>query len=234
LEYRYIPPVARFLSELADGAAGEVKMVSVREHRFPFLTKVDNWNRFNRYTGGTLVEKCCHFFDLMQLVVGAPATRVYASGGQAVNHIAERYDGATPDILDNAYVVIDYANGARGCLDLCMFAEATRNEQELVAVGDRGKVEAFVPQGLVRVGTRESREIDEYDASHDERVAYAGFHHGASYLELAAFADAIRAGSPPSVGVEQGLASVAVGLAAHRSIDEGRPVTMRELTEVSP
>ena len=41
---------------------------SVREHRLPFLTKVDNWNRFNRNTGGTLVEKCCHFFDLMHRI----------------------------------------------------------------------------------------------------------------------------------------------------------------------
>jgi predicted dehydrogenase len=208
-------------------------MVFVREHRFPFLAKVDNWNRFNRFTGGTLVEKCCHFFDLMRLVAGAPPVRVYASGAQDVNHRTENYDGLTPDIIDNAYVVIDYANGVRGCLDLCMFAEATRNEQELVAVGDRGKVEAFVPDGLVRVGDRKSREIDEFDASHDERVAYAGFHHGASYLELAAFTDAIRAGTAPEVGVEQGLWSVAVGLAAHRSIDERRPVELQEVMEAS-
>lgn len=45
-----------------------------------------------------------------------------------------------PDILDNAYVVVDYANGARGMLDLCMFAEGSRNEQEICVVGDRGKV----------------------------------------------------------------------------------------------
>jgi predicted dehydrogenase len=231
LEYRYIPPVARFLSELADGAAGDVKMVFVREHRFPFLAKVDNWNRFNRFTGGTLVEKCCHFFDLMGLVAGAPAVRVYASGAQDVNHRTENYDGATPDIIDNAYVVIDYANGTRGCLDLCMFAEATRNEQELVAVGDRGKIEAFVPEGLVRVGERKSREIEEFDASRDERVAYTGFHHGASYLELAAFTDAIRTGAAPEVGPEQGLWSVAVGLAAQRSINECRPVELRDVLE---
>ncbi len=45
-----------------------------------------------------------------------------------------------PDILDNAYVVVDYENGARGMLDLCMFAEGSRNEQEICVVGDIGKV----------------------------------------------------------------------------------------------
>lgn len=45
-----------------------------------------------------------------------------------------------PDILDNAYVIVEYENGSRGVLDLCMFAEGTRNEQEICVVGDAGKV----------------------------------------------------------------------------------------------
>jgi predicted dehydrogenase len=229
LEYRYMPPVARFIAETAGGAAGDLRMVFVREHRFPFLPKVGNWNRFNRNTGGTLVEKCCHFFDLMRLVAGADPVRVLASGGQDVNHLDEEYDGERPDILDNAYVIVDFANGVRGCLDLCMFAEGSRNEQELSVVGTKGKVEAFVPDGIVRVGDRATQQVREIDAAHDNRIAYEGFHHGASYLELAAFCDAIRTGTPPAVTVHDGLWSVATGVAAHWSIDEGRPVELREL-----
>lgn len=45
-----------------------------------------------------------------------------------------------PDILDNAYVIVEYANGSRGMLDLCMFAEGSQNEQEVCVVGDAGKV----------------------------------------------------------------------------------------------
>jgi hypothetical protein len=165
----------------------------------------------------------------MQLVVRSRAVRVYASGAQDVNHRDERYDGERPDIIDNAFVVVDYASGARGCLDLCMFAEASANEQELVAVGDRGKVEAFVPGGTVRVGVRDSREVEEFDAAHDERAAYTGFHHGASYLELLAFTDAVNEGGRAEVGVVDGLWSVAVGVAAQRSIEERRAVDMREL-----
>jgi predicted dehydrogenase len=54
---------------------------------------VDNWNRFNKNTGGTLVEKCCHFFDLMTLIANSNPVRVMASGAQTVNHLDERYDG---------------------------------------------------------------------------------------------------------------------------------------------
>ena len=51
------------------GRVGTLQMLSIREHRFPFLPKVGDWNRFSRNTGGTMVEKCCHFFDLMRLII---------------------------------------------------------------------------------------------------------------------------------------------------------------------
>ena len=127
LEYRYMPAVARLVDEVRAGTIGRVRMVAIREHRFPFLTKVGDWNRFSRNTGGTLVEKCCHFFDLMNHITGATPVRVFASGAQDVNHLDERYDDEVPDILDNAYVVVDYDDGTRAALDLCMFAEGSEH-----------------------------------------------------------------------------------------------------------
>lgn len=154
LEYRYMPPVAKLIEIVKSEALGHVKMVGIREHRFPFLVKVNNWNRFNCNSGGTLVEKCCHFFDLMRLFVGSNPVRVMASGAIDVNHKDEIYDGKVPDIIDNAYVIVEFENGSRGMLDLCMFAEGSKNEQEISVVGDVGKGEAFVPESIVRYGTR--------------------------------------------------------------------------------
>jgi predicted dehydrogenase len=234
LEYRFMAPVRILLEQIAAGATGELRMLAIREHRFPFLPKVDDWNRFTRNTGGTLVEKCCHFFDLMNLAMrtsrrGDRPVRVFASGAQDVNHLDERYDGAVPDIMDNAYVIVDYASGARAALDLCMFAEVGTNEQELVAVGPRGKIEASIPgPGFVSVGDRTSRTITKIDAAIGADVAYVGAHHGASYLEVAAFIDAVRDDTPPLVTVVDGVWAVAVGAAAHRSIEQARPVALRE------
>lgn len=45
-----------------------------------------------------------------------------------------------PDIIDNAYVIVEFENGSRGLLDLCMFAEGSKNEQEISVVGQIGKV----------------------------------------------------------------------------------------------
>ena len=57
MEYRYMPPVARLINEVSKGTIGSLKMLSIREHRFPFLVKVNDWNRFSKNTGGTMVEK---------------------------------------------------------------------------------------------------------------------------------------------------------------------------------
>jgi myo-inositol 2-dehydrogenase / D-chiro-inositol 1-dehydrogenase len=234
LEYRWMPPVSRLINEVRSGIAGEVRMVSIREHRFPFLVKVDNWNRFSDNTGGTLVEKCCHFFDLMHLIVGERPIRVMASGAQDVNHLDEYYQragAAAPqrsDILDNAFVIVEYANGVRASLDLSMFAEASHNEQELCVVGDRGKIETFLPSSIMRIGRRGTPGIEEHHVI-DQSIGYEGFHFGASYLEHRRMRDAIVDGRPADVTLDDGLWSVATGVAAHRSIAEGRIVTLAEV-----
>jgi len=130
MEYRYMPPVAALIEQAAH-ATGGIQMLTVREHRFPFLPKIGDWNRFNAKTGGTLVEKCCHFFDLMRLILRDEPVRVMASAGQAVNHLDERYADETPDIWDHGYVIIDFKGGARAMLELCMFAEGARYQEEI-------------------------------------------------------------------------------------------------------
>ena len=236
LEYRYMPPVTRLVEQVEAGVVGDVKMIAIREHRFPFLVKVGDWNRFNRNSGGTLVEKCCHFFDLMNLIAGRTPVRVMGSGAQDVNHLDEVYGGEVSDILDNAFVIVDYEDGKRALLDLAMFAEASQWQEELAVTGDLGKVEAFVPglipaphpSGMIRIGSRADMTVAE-EVTHDHRVKYEGLHHGSSYLEHLDFLEAVRTGSAPAVSLEDGLMSVAMGVAAHRSIDERRVVEMTEV-----
>ncbi|XP_057787010.1 uncharacterized protein LOC131004355 isoform X2 [Salvia miltiorrhiza] len=234
LEYRYMPPVAKLIDVVKGGALGQIKMVAIREHRFPFLIKVNNWNRFNCNSGGTLVEKCCHFFDLMTLFAGANPVRVMASGAIDVNHKDEIYDGKVPDIIDNAYVIVEFENGSRGMLDLCMFAEGSKNEQEISVVGHIGKGEAFVPENIVCWGTRaEGRSGVKTLKAEDDRIKYDGLHHGSSYLEHLHFLSAVRAKGTqaPAVGLHDGLLSVAIGVAAQLSIEKGRFITIEEVME---
>ncbi len=231
LEYRYIATIAALIQHLPE--VGDVKMCAIREHRFPFLKKVGDWNRFNRNTGGTLVEKCCHFFDLMNQVVPGRPVRALASGAQSVNHLDEVYNGEVPDILDNAYVIVEYDSGARALLDLCMFAEGSRHEQNIAVTGDIGKLETTVPGDELYISKREGRSGRSIAVATDAQVRHTGFHHGSSFLEHRGFIDAIREGKPPAVTTRDGLMSVLVGLAAQQSIESGQAVEIDSLLKQS-
>ena len=236
MEYRYMPPVKKMIEEIHNKTIGDLHMLSIREHRFPFLHKVDDWNRFAINTGGTLVEKCCHFFDLMRLIAQSEPLKVYASGNQDVNHLDEEYDGKVPDMLDNAFVIVDFENGVRALLDLCMFAENSEYQEELCAVGSIGKIETEVPSnesGIansdLRIGLRENNSTTKETIAVDAKILEAGHHHGSTYYEHQSFIKAIRNNTQPEVSLNDGLIAVAIGEAAEISIKEGRVVQMSEL-----
>ncbi|THD83457.1 Gfo/Idh/MocA family oxidoreductase [Aliigemmobacter aestuarii] len=245
MEYRYMPPVAHLLAE-APAATGGVRMLTIREHRFPFLEKVGDWNRFNRNTGGTLVEKCCHFFDLMRLVAGCNPVRVMASGGQAVNHLAEHYDGRTPDIWDHAYVIVDFESGMRAMLELCMFAEGSRYQEEISAVGPLGKIECLVPgpgrfwpadlgeppvpQVIVSPRTPKGPRVLQVPV--DPALLAAGDHNGSTFYQHRGFLQAARGEGTIDVTLTDGWWAVAMGMAAQESARTGEAVEFHGLPYV--
>ena len=241
MEYRFMPPIAAFAQE-APGATGGVRMLSIREHRFPFLHKVGAWNRFNRNTGGTFVEKGCHFFDLMRLVLGGEPVRVMAMGGHALNHRDEEYGGFSPDILDHGYVLVDFDNGARAMLELCMFAEGARYQEELTATGATGRIEALVP-GPTRfwpehlgeppvpkliTSPRNPKGPVSRDIPVQPALIEAGDHNGATFYQHQGFLELVRGTrAAPEVTLRDGALAVRMGLAAQRSIQTGQAVEMR-------
>ncbi len=243
MEYRYMPPIDQLRKRLEAGDVGDLKMLSVREHRFPFLAKVGDWNRFSRNTGGTLVEKCCHFFDLMRLLTRDEVLRVYASAGQDNNHLDELYDGETPDIIDNAYVIIDFKKGCRAVLDLNMFAEGSRYQEEVCVVGPKAKLECFVPgpgrfwpidtmgpapvPKLVLSG-RNPVIRTESEVPVDEGILQAGDHNGSTYYQHLGFFKAVSEGANVDVTVDDGLRAVVIGLAAQHSAKTGKAIAITD------
>ncbi|MGY3438923.1 MULTISPECIES: Gfo/Idh/MocA family protein [unclassified Marinovum] len=239
MEYRYMPPIAALLAEV-EAITGGVQMLTIREHRFPFLPKVGDWNRFNRNSGGTFVEKCCHFFDLMRLILRSDPVRIMATGGQAANHLDERYNSETPDILDHGYVIVDFASGARAMLELCMFAEGARYQEEVSAVGPMGKIEALVP-GPGRfwpadlgappvprliVSPRYPKGPEERDIPVPDLLLDAGDHNGSTYYQHMRFLDVVRGNATPEVTLDDGAWAVRMGQAAQLSAATGEAVRL--------
>jgi hypothetical protein len=113
-----------------------------------------------------------------------------------------------------------------------MFAEASKNEQEICVVGDLGKMEAFVSESTIRVGLR-AQGIGAFSESVvSESSPYSGFHHGASYWEHVRLQEAIWSRHKSEVSLRDGLRSVAIGVAAQISIAENRLVNVSEVMDV--
>ncbi len=239
MEYRYMPPVAALIAQ-AEQATGGIKMLTIREHRFPFLPKIGDWNRFNAKTGGTLVEKCCHFFDLIRLILDDEPVRVMASAGQSLNHIDERYDGVAPDIWDNGYVILDFAKGARAMLELCMFAEGSKWQEEISAVGPKGKIEALVPgpgrfwpkllgdapvpQMIISPRAPKGPYVSEIPV--DPALLEAGDHNGSTFYQHQRFNAVIRGEGRVEVTLADGAKAIKIGLAAQESARTGQAISL--------
>lgn len=240
MEYRYMPPIAALLGDV-EAVTGGIKMLTIREHRFPFLHKIGDWNRFNAQTGGTFVEKCCHFFDLMRLMIGTRPLRVMASAGQSVNHLDEHYGGKVPDILDNGFVIVDFEGGTRAMLELCMFAEGARYQEVISAVGPKGKIEAFVPgptrfwpadlgpapTPMLEISPRDPKRPETRAVPVDPALLAAGDHNGSTFYQHQRFLELVRGATClPEVSFEDGLWAVEMGMAAQRAALTGQTVTL--------
>jgi len=235
LQYRYKAQyVEAFHEALSRASLGEIKTISLSEYRPPFLDKVEQWNKFNANSGGTLVEKCCHYFDLINLLAQSQPTKVYASGGQAVNFIDFERDGNASDIDDHAFVVIDYANGTRANFTLNMFCHDF--SEELVVSGDRGRLTAKeVFNFHQQQGSKASLAIEagELGGSKTIDVTYPALieqsgHHGATYFEHIAFVDQLEGRSVPAATPLQGLWSMVVASAAQASMASGGAVDINQ------
>jgi len=169
----------------------------------------------------------------MRLIAESEPTRIYASGGQDVNHLDEVIDGRRPDIIDSAFVILDFANGVRAALDLCMFAEASRDEEEVAATGDKGKVECGIPSSTLLIGKRQKVErmgtalpLIREKVEVDPELLELGDHHGATFFQHERFRHMLQSGGAPEVTLEDGLHAVRMGAAAEQSIKTGAPVAL--------
>ncbi len=236
LQYRYKPTYRETINQVMGKSqvVGDIKTVSIAEHRVPFLDKVNQWNKFSEFSGDTLVEKCCHYFDLLNLFADSRPVDVYASGSQAVNFTEFEYDGKKSDILDNAMVIINYENGVRANFNLCMFAPMFY--EELVICGDDGYLKAwekvdFLPQSssgtgidILRADESPSLRITPNYPAPIERSG----HHGATFMEHVDFVNNIDGIETPTATALEGLWSIAVASAAQESIKTGQVVKVND------
>ena len=154
------------------------------------------------------------------------------------NHLKENYSGLVPDIWDHGYVIVEFENNMRAMLELCMFAEGAKYQEEISITGDTGKIEAFVP-GPARfwpkklgappipkivVSPRDKSGLRDFDVPVDELILEAGDHNGSTFYQHQKFMRVVDGHQSPEVTLNDGIWAVRMGNAAQVSAETGKVV----------
>ena len=200
-EMRYANLMQRVRQCVDDGLIGGIQMMVLQEFRFPLLP---GWRQTGE-TGGVMLEKNSHFFDLFNWFAGADAVRVVGVGGNNVNEDSP--------LIDHCMVMVEYEGGIRANLVMCLFAEQG-SRPTLDIVGDRGRIIAHLADQRVLVYSRTDPEPQEWSF---EKGADGSFHPGFK-TQHEAFIRSIREGAPVLVDGAQARRAMAVSLAAERAV----------------
>jgi len=238
LEYRYSKYFREMKKILSGGEIGRVQMIWCKEFRSPFYPGFENWRLKEEKSGGALVEKVCHHFDIFEWMVESTPTKVAAFG--SADNVYRNHPAA--DIIDNAWVIVEYASGARGMLGMCLCLEMF-DKVELGAVGSEGMLEGVISETFYRGSIKSAKVLKAYRANEIivsrtkeptrrsaveiPPAADVQGHHG-TFNQWAAFAECIRKGERPFVDVQVGRSSIVAAAAAQKSIREGRVIDIKE------
>ena len=136
LVLRYAPLYVDLRKAQRDGLLGDVVSIEASEHIPPYHGAffMRDWRRYERYTGGFMLEKCCHDLDLYNGVMGVRPRYVSSFRRTFIPENAPRAGGANDlevyhrkpsgwmgsdkvfdsdgDIIDYQTAMVEYENGA--------------------------------------------------------------------------------------------------------------------------
>jgi len=218
-ELRYSPYFVKLKKLVDAGAIGRPHMTWCKEFRGPFQPKSRNWIQDRRRSGGCLVDKNCHHFDLMNWWIGDRPRRVAAFGGNAVNRIIT----GPNQVHDHATVSWEYENGARGTLHLCLFAhEPPKEDLEMGIVGDAGVLQTNLDRLEILHWQHGKRKGEPriHKVKAKRGIGWGG-HLGFAEMHPA-FIKAIRTGRQPLTTVASCIDGTLLAIGAEQSIRTGK------------
>jgi predicted dehydrogenase len=187
--------------QIAAGLIGDLQMMLYREFRSPLLP---GWRQTGR-TGGIMLEKNSHAFDLFNWLADSEPTRAVGTGGNNVN--------TDSPLIDNCVVTVEYENGVRATLVMCLFADRG-SQNTFDVVGDRGRLIAF----------RDDQRLVYYARAGDQTREWSfprkpeGLLHEGIVDEHRAFIRSVREGVPVPVDGPSAHRTIRVALAAERAV----------------
>jgi myo-inositol 2-dehydrogenase/D-chiro-inositol 1-dehydrogenase len=210
---RFDPAHAAVAAAVAGGEIGEPQLarISSRDPAPPPLEYI-------KTSGGLFLDMTIHDFDMARFVTGSEVVEVYARG-------AVRVDPGIGEVgdVDTAVITLEHENG---CL-------TTIDNSRQAAYGYDQRVEVFGSAGMAASENplAHTALVRTKDGTRTPTLPYFFLdRYIPSYLaEWQAFISAVSEGRTPPVTAADARAPLVIGLAAWRSVHEGRPVRVEEV-----
>jgi myo-inositol 2-dehydrogenase / D-chiro-inositol 1-dehydrogenase len=192
------------------GDVGDPQLVRISS-RDPAPPPMD----YVRGSGGIFLDMTIHDFDMARYVTGSEVVEVFARGAVRIDPEFE----AAGDV-DTALVTLVHENGCLTAID---------NSRQAVYGYDQ-RVEVFGSRGMASSENPLAHTAVVRTANGSQMAALPYFfleRYIPSYLrEWEAFVNAVRTGTTPPVTGADARAPLVIGLAAWKSLTEGRPVAI--------
>jgi len=171
-----------------------------------------------KVSGGLFLDMMIHDFDMARFLSGSEVEEVFVNAAVLVDPAI----GQAGDI-DTAIVNLKFKNGAIGVID---------NSRKAVYGYDQ-RVEVFGSKGMVIADNDYPNTVkiftNEQVGCEKPKYFFLERYKDSYALELQAFVDAVRNNTTPLVVGNDGMQPVLIGLAANKSLKEGRPVRIDEV-----
>ena len=210
---RFDPEFKKIKALVESDAVGDPQIIKItsRDPGPPPLSYI-------KVSGGMFLDMTIHDFDMARYISGKKVKEVFARAAVKVDpEIGQAGD------VDTAVITLTFEDDSMAVIDNCRKA-AYGYDQRLEVFGSKGMAQAennFPNNHKLYTETGVSGDLplhfflERYDASYNQ--------------EIREFIDALVSGSAMPVDGEDGLISIAMGLAAKKSIEENRPVKMTEI-----
>jgi myo-inositol 2-dehydrogenase / D-chiro-inositol 1-dehydrogenase len=210
---RFDPAHASVREVVAAGRVGEPHLVRISS-RDPEPPPLD----YIRSSGGLFLDMMIHDFDMARYLTGSEVVEVFARGAvRMAREFAQAGD------IDTALVTLVHEDGCLTAID----------NSRSAAYGFDQRVEVFGSRGMVASENPPAHSAVLVTSEGQRRPALHHFfleRYMPSYVrEWEAFVEAVATGSRPPVSTADARAPLVIGLAAARSLREGRPVAVAEV-----
>jgi len=210
---RFDPEFMKIRSLVEKDAVGDPQIIKITS-RDPGPPPVS----YIKSSGGMFLDMTIHDFDMARYISGKQVKEVYAKATVKVDpEIAQAGD------VDTAVITLTFEDDSMAVIDNCRKA-AYGYDQRLEVFGSKGMAQAE------NLFPNKHKLYTEEGVSGDLPLYFFLERYDASYnQEIKEFIDALLSDSAMPVDGSDGLISIAIGLAAKKSLQENRPVQMKEI-----